>query len=77
MGVDGTRTRRYTAAMKGDTLQRLRRLRGMTQQDLADSAGVHQVSIARLERDKQNAGPHTMARLAKALGATIEELTVE
>ena len=75
MAVDTAGRACYDAVMRGSNLQRLRRLKGWTQQDLADASGIHQVSIARLEKDRHVAGAHTMARLADALGATIAELT--
>ncbi|MGH2370893.1 MAG: helix-turn-helix domain-containing protein [Chloroflexota bacterium] len=62
-------------------LRRLRRLRGMTQQELAAAAGVHVDTIHDLERGAaREPRPTTMRRIAQALGVGIgdvDEFVVE
>lgn len=55
-------------------LQRLRRARGFTQEELADLANVHQTYLSGVEVGKRNASVMVLQRLAKALSADIEEL---
>jgi transcriptional regulator with XRE-family HTH domain len=52
-------------------LRQLRRLKGWTQTELAEAAGVALDTISDLERGSREARPHTMARIAKALGVPI------
>jgi len=59
-------------------LRTLRESAGLTQRALADSAGVPQTTIARLELSP-GADPQvsTIVRLARALGVTMEHLVGE
>ena len=45
---------------------------GLTQQELADRAGVTQQQIAKLEHPDQNASISTLAKVAKALGMSLD-----
>ena len=47
---------------------------GMTQEQLAKDVGVTRQTIISLERGKYNPSVALALRLAKALGATVEEL---
>lgn len=55
-------------------LRRLRRLKGWTQQQLAEAAGVTLGTISDLERGAREPRPGTMARIAKALGVRIPDV---
>jgi transcriptional regulator with XRE-family HTH domain len=55
-------------------LRRVREARVLTQRQLADSAGLTQAAIARLEKGGTKARPTTIQRLAKALLVSPEEL---
>lgn len=57
-----------------DRLRNLRRLRALSQDELADAANVGRATISRLERGETNAHGRTLRRLAKALGVGVEEL---
>lgn len=50
---------------------RLRRLRGMTQEQLAERMGTRQPAIARLERGHANTTLATLVAAAEALDATV------
>jgi transcriptional regulator with XRE-family HTH domain len=63
----------------GIRLKRLREAAGLTQQDLADRAGMHRFGVAKLERDERQPSWATVQALAKSLGLTCSsfEGTVE
>lgn len=50
---------------------RLRRLRGLTQEELAERMGTKQPAIARLERGHENTTLKTLVAVAEALDATV------
>jgi transcriptional regulator with XRE-family HTH domain len=55
--------------LNGQQLRNLRRQRGLSQEELADQAGISLTTVARLER--QSTAPcrgRTLGRLARALG---------
>jgi transcriptional regulator with XRE-family HTH domain len=51
-----------------------RRQRGLTQRQLGELASVAHTTVQRLESLKRGAYPHTLRKLAAALGITPEEL---
>ena len=58
-------------------LKRFRTLYGITQSELADSAGVHLRSIQMYEQKKKDInkdGAQTLYKISKVLGCTIEDL---
>lgn len=62
---------RWTTVLDGHRLRRLRRQRGLSQEQLASRAGISLSAIARLERQPRAACRcRTLARLATALGET-------
>lgn len=52
----------------------LRLTQGLTQQQLADAAGMKQPRIATIERDETNPTLETISRIAYALGVTASRL---
>jgi transcriptional regulator with XRE-family HTH domain len=63
------RAQRWTTVLNGTRLRELRRRHGLSQEKLADRAGVSLTTVARLE--SQPTSPcrcQTLARLATALG---------
>ena len=56
------------------TLKRVRRERGMSQEDLAEAAGLSRQVVSNLERGTSHGYPETWKRLATALGVTVDEL---
>lgn len=60
----------------GSTISDLRKKKGLTQVDLAESLGVHQSHITRWESDRVRPRQKTLDRLAELLDASVEELLV-
>lgn len=61
----------------GDKIRELRRERALTQTELADEAGVHEITISDIERKKRKASARTLRKLASALGVEVRELTAD
>jgi putative transcriptional regulator len=57
-------------------LELLRTQKGMTQQDLADQAGVSRQTIISLERGRYNPSIILAFRLARLFNVTIEEIFI-
>jgi transcriptional regulator with XRE-family HTH domain len=55
----------------GLNLQRLRREKGLSQEELADLASIHQTYLSGVERGKRNPTITVLQRIAGALGADI------
>ncbi len=62
-------------ATTGEKVRRMRRGSAMTQQQLAEAAGVSPSTIVAIERgDRPNPHPGTLGKLAKALGVSPADL---
>lgn len=59
----------------GLNVQALRRQRGLSQEELAHQADLHQTYLSGVERGRRNPSLLVLARLAVALGADVEDLT--
>jgi transcriptional regulator with XRE-family HTH domain len=57
-----------------ERLKELRKLRAMSQQELAEAAGIGRATLSRIERGETGAHGRTLRRLAGALGVGVEEL---
>jgi len=55
-------------------LRTLRRLRAMSQEELAQESGVGRATISRIERRETGAHGRTLRKVAKALGVDVAEL---
>lgn len=55
-------------------LKRERTARGLTQERLAEEAGLHMTDVARIERAERDPGVRTIAKLARGLGVDSAEL---
>ena len=55
-------------------LKELRRLRALSQEELAEESGVGRATISRIERGETGAHGRTLRRLAAALGVDVAEL---
>ena len=61
-------------ARVGLNLQRLRRGKGLSQEELADRAKIHQTYLSGVERGKRNPSVLVLQRIAEALDADVEDL---
>ena len=59
---------------KGKLLRWERVRAGLTQKQLAQKAGVDEVSVNHIENDKSTPHPSTIHKLAEALGIPVERL---
>lgn len=59
-------------ALLGQQLTDIRKERGLTQQQVADASGMQRPHIARIEAGKYNVGIDILAKVAAALGCSIE-----
>lgn len=57
-------------------LEEMRARKGLTQQDLADLAGVSRQTIISLERGRYNPSITLAFRLARLFGVTVEDLFI-
>jgi transcriptional regulator with XRE-family HTH domain len=58
----------------GSNVQRLRAARGLSQEALADLAGLHRTYISGVERGVRNPTITVLEKIARALGASVGEL---
>jgi transcriptional regulator with XRE-family HTH domain len=61
----------------GLNLRRLRQAKGLTQEELAHRAEIHQTYLSGVEVGKRNPSIEVLDRIAAALGADISALFVE
>jgi len=61
----------------GRTIRKLREAKGLSQERLADLAGIHRTYIGDVERGKRNIALINMTRLAGALGISLSRLISE
>lgn len=58
----------------GENLRRYRQALRISQEDLAEKAGLHRTYIGSVERGERNVSIDNMERLAMAVDATIQHL---
>jgi transcriptional regulator with XRE-family HTH domain len=58
-------------------LRRIRASHGLSQEALADLAGLHRTFVGSVEREERNISIDNVARLAGALGVTAADLLSE
>ena len=61
----------------GRTVRRLRENRGLSQEKLAELAGLHRTYIGDVERGTRNIALVNMNRIAKALGTSLSRIIAE
>ena len=60
--------------MDVERLKELRKLRALSQEELAEESGVGRATISRIERMETGAHGKTLRKLAAALGVDVSEL---
>jgi transcriptional regulator with XRE-family HTH domain len=58
----------------GANIKRLREAQGLSQEELADRAGLHRTYVSQLERAVKNATFLSLDKIARALGVPLAEL---
>jgi transcriptional regulator with XRE-family HTH domain len=58
----------------GDNVRELRTLNALTQEELADRAGITTTALSRIERNEAEPRPSTLRKLAAALGVEPREV---
>jgi transcriptional regulator with XRE-family HTH domain len=58
-------------------LRQIRQLKGLSQEELADMAGLHRTYVGSVERSERNISIDNIERLANALEVDIIELLTE
>ncbi|MFZ3377383.1 MAG: helix-turn-helix transcriptional regulator [Chthoniobacterales bacterium] len=58
----------------GQNLRRARKRLGLSQEDLAEKAGLHRTYVGSVERGERNVSIDNMERLAGAVNFSIQEL---
>jgi transcriptional regulator with XRE-family HTH domain len=58
----------------GNNVRELRTLAALTQEELANRAGITATALSRIERDEAEPRPSTLRKLATALGVEPREL---
>jgi transcriptional regulator with XRE-family HTH domain len=61
----------------GQNLRRLREARGVSQEDFAESLGLHRTYVGGVERGERNLTLRSVERLAEQLGVPAVDLLVE
>ena len=61
----------------GQIIQRLRKEKGLSQEDFAHQCGVHRTYIGVIERGEKSMSIVTTAKIAKALDLTLSQLLAE
>ncbi|MGG2197867.1 helix-turn-helix domain-containing protein [Paenibacillus validus] len=57
----------------GDKVRELRKQKGLSQEELAHQAGLHETYIGKVERSEHNVTIESLEKITSALGFTLEE----
>jgi transcriptional regulator with XRE-family HTH domain len=58
----------------GNTVRHFRKKKGVSQEDLAEAAGLHRTYVGMIERGEKNITVLSATRIAKALGVSLSAL---
>jgi transcriptional regulator with XRE-family HTH domain len=67
-------TENYQLKIFGEQVRKLRKSRGLSQEELAELAELHRNYIGGIERGERNVALLNILRLGKALGVSLSEL---
>ncbi len=62
------------ASILAENLRAYRKIKGLSQEELADMCGLHRTYVGSVERGERNATLSTLETLATALGVSVPEL---
>lgn len=65
---DGSRSASEARSLFGGRVRLLRKRAGLSQEGLAEAAGLHRTYVSSIERGQRNVGLDNIVRLARALG---------
>ena len=60
----------------GSNVRRIRKLRGFSQEELADRAHLHRTYVGGVERGERNIGLENIVAISTALGCSVGELFI-
>jgi len=72
---ENRKLRREFTKLLSEKLREIRRSKKLTQQELADKAGLHLTYVGHLEQGTYHPTVFVMWKIAKALGVSMNELT--
>ncbi len=72
---ENRKLRREYTQLLSQRLKEIRKKKGLTQQKLAEKAGLHLTYVGHLELGKYHPTVFVMWKIAKALGVTMNDLT--
>ena len=64
-------------AVLAANMRRMRYERQLSQEALADKAGIHRNYVGGIERQERNVGLDNLEKIANAFGVTVSQLLVE
>jgi len=73
--AENKKLRRDYSKLLSERLKEIRKSKKMTQQELADKAGLHLTYVGHLELGKYHPTVFVMWKISKALGVSMNELT--
>lgn len=74
--AENRKLRKEFTSLLSERLKEVRKSRKMTQEELAEKAGLHLTYVGHLELGKYHPTVYVMWKIAKALGVTINDLVV-
>jgi transcriptional regulator with XRE-family HTH domain len=77
MAYGGDENTHHARLAFGRRVRSLRKACGMSQEQLADAAGLHRTYVSSLERGERNVGLDNVVILARALGVSPAQLFEE
>lgn len=63
--------------MLSDNIKKYRQIQGLTQKQLADKVGISGAFMSLIEQGKNNPSDENLKKIARVLGVSVEELTIE
>jgi XRE family transcriptional regulator, regulator of sulfur utilization len=71
---ENKKLRKEFTKLMSERLKEVRKMKGLTQQELADRSGLHLTYVGHLEQGTYHPTVYVMWKIAKALGVTLNDL---